>query len=403
MNNKRMSKYTKLIVKKKPLITPSIEHAQNFPIYPVLYLEMLENKEKIKPSVVNKEYTYGGFTINQTNKNIEESKEYSEEYDNNSDISDSYDYNEVEGKELKSESNFKRISDDKHSSDNKENKEKSLDVYNKNNSIKENKKSLEEFLLFDEEEKENKKDNEYNKKEKVEKVEKSIPNKTETSVNNKTTNLNVNSGQEIKNKIPVQKPYIYNLNRLNGASTNQVDEEEMKKRRDLLFRFSILKKSYKDAHIPDYNEYTDSKELQKSYDNLVRRLHLDVTVEYYKKYLTGGFMIMEWGLGMLNFDMKGFTQEQMLNMNSYERILIELGEKSYLQQQTQWSPELRLIFILLMNTGMFIVGKMITQRSGADLSGVLNSFMNSNQQQASNPQVKKKMKGPDMSIINNMS
>ena len=49
----------------------------------------------------------------------------------------------------------------------------------------------------------------------------------------------------------------------------------------------------------------------------------------------GGFMVVEYLLGsFLKFDMKGFTQHQIQNMNNYERLLIEL-EKNHTYQQNQ--------------------------------------------------------------------
>jgi hypothetical protein len=88
----------------------------------------------------------------------------------------------------------------------------------------------------------------------------------------------------------------------------------MNKKRELLFRFDILKRSYKGANIPEFSEYTDLATLQKSYDDTVRRLSLDSTVENYKTYLSGGFMVVEYAFGnFLGFDMQGFTQQQIVN------------------------------------------------------------------------------------------
>jgi hypothetical protein len=91
----------------------------------------------------------------------------------------------------------------------------------------------------------------------------------------------------------------------------------------MLMKFNILKRTYKEAIIPEFSEYTDLVTLQKSYDDTVRRLSLDSAVENYKKYLIGGFMLVEYVFGMwFKFDMKGFTQQQMVSMNSYERRII---------------------------------------------------------------------------------
>ena len=192
-----------------------------------------------------------------------------------------------------------------------------------------------------------------------------------------------------------------------GKLTPQ-EEEEANKKRELLFRFDILRRSYKGAVIPEYSEYTDLQTMQKSYDDTVRRLSLDATVDSYKKYLIGGFMIVEFILGnWFKFDMNGFTQQQILSMSSYERLLIELGEKSYLSQQTNWPVEVRLLFLIIINAAVFIVSKMVFKTTGTNFSNMMNlntspsssssNPLNSNTS-GQNDKQKKKMKGPDINL-----
>ena len=177
---------------------------------------------------------------------------------------------------------------------------------------------------------------------------------------------------------------------------NQSDEEEMNKKRELLFRFDILRRSYKGAVIPEYSEYTDITTMQKSYDDTVRRLSLDATVDSYKKYLIGGFMVVEFVLGSwFKFDMNGFTQQQLVSMSSYERLLIELGEKSYLSQQSNWPVEFRLLFLIVVNAAVFIVSKMVFKATGANFMSMLN-FQTEQPMAAQQP--KKKMRGPNINL-----
>ena len=58
--------------------------------------------------------------------------------------------------------------------------------------------------------------------------------------------------------------------------------------------------------------------MQKTYDMTVRKLNLDSSVENYKKYLIGGFMVFEFLLGSrLKFDMGGISY-RMLSINNYK-------------------------------------------------------------------------------------
>ena len=166
-----------------------------------------------------------------------------------------------------------------------------------------------------------------------------------------------------------------------------------------MFKFEILKKKYPSVLIPEFSIHSDYNYMKKTYDGLVRKVSLDSTVESYKTYLIGGFMACEFVLGnFLKFDMQGFTQQQILSMNSYERLLIEIGEKSYLPTGSKWPVELRLFFMIIMNAAFFIISKMIMKKTGANLMGMINSMNVAETPGTQKP--KKKMKGPEIDINN---
>ena len=187
-------------------------------------------------------------------------------------------------------------------------------------------------------------------------------------------------------------------NHLRDINHVNIGEQEIDdKKRELLFKFDLLRKSYPNAIIPDFSIHSELSAMQNSYDDSVRRLSLDSTVENYKTYLIGGFMLVEFIFGnFLGFDMQGFTQQQILSMNSYEKLLIELGEKSYVPTGSKWPVELRLLFLIIMNAAFFIVSKMIMKKTGANLMNMING-MNSSQPTSSVPR-KRKMKGPNINI-----
>nr|QBK85384.1 MAG: uncharacterized protein LCIVAC01_01930 [Iridovirus LCIVAC01] len=173
---------------------------------------------------------------------------------------------------------------------------------------------------------------------------------------------------------------------------NEQEEEDLK--REILFKFDLLRKSYKSAIIPEFTIHSDLHSMKKSYDATIRRLSLDSTVDNYKTYLIGGFMLVEYVLGSwLGFDMQGFTQQQIVSMSSYERLLIELGEKSYVPGGSKWPVEIRLIFLIIINAAFFIVSKMILKKTGSNVLGMINS-MNT----APVPKKKRKMRGPAIDL-----
>ena len=96
----------------------------------------------------------------------------------------------------------------------------------------------------------------------------------------------------------------------------------------------------------------------------------------------------------LGFDMQGFTQQQIIQMHSYEKLLIELGEKSYVPSGSSWPVELRLLFMIIMNAAFFLVSKMMMKKTGANLMGMINSM---NKTKASS-EPKRKMRGPNINF-----
>jgi hypothetical protein len=148
------------------------------------------------------------------------------------------------------------------------------------------------------------------------------------------------------------------------------DSEVADKKREMMFKFNLLRKSYPNsAHeIPEITQHTDLLDMQKEYDSTLRKLSIDNTVESYKLYLTYGFGVVEYVFGKyLNFDMAGFTASQTASMGSYDRLLIELGEKSYVPTGSAWPVELRLLGLIIMNATMFVFGKMIMNKSNVNM------------------------------------
>jgi hypothetical protein len=144
------------------------------------------------------------------------------------------------------------------------------------------------------------------------------------------------------------------------------------------------------------------REMEKTYDSTVRRLSLDSTVENYKQYLLGGFMLVEFVFGnFLGFDMQGFTQQQIISMQNYEKLLIELGEKSYVPSGSKWPVELRLLFLIIMNAGFFIVGKLVMRKTGANILGMLNNVTSTAASGSEIPKAgKRRMRGPNIDLDN---
>ena len=180
------------------------------------------------------------------------------------------------------------------------------------------------------------------------------------------------------------------------------DELELSKKREYLYKFRQLKKSYPIAKIPEYTEYTDIRVLEREYDTVVRELNINSSVENYKRYLNMAFMGLEYALvTFLKFeDIKGFAVEQASSINQYESILMEIGEKNYLQDNKKWPAELRLLGIVFMNAAMFIGIRMFYKKSGINLSAQSRPPPPQGEYRGPPPsqQGPRKMRGPDIDL-----
>ena len=397
------------------------EYPQDFPKMPRLYLELLENKGKIKQDLINKEHNP---------ESLSPSNEISHEFEENAFIRRKS--NDNINEKWKSESDEERFNRKKSSRDEDERFDRKKSSRDEDERFDRKKSSRDDDdddhrkkssrdddddsdIGSIEEDNETKSNFSYRSSENLSVRLKDLLDdvsdiNSEDSFNSRRENFSKNNDKytrkrdDIYNRKPptlgeLQKRGAYTqskeLRDINNTTISDVNEED--KKREMLFKFDLLRKSYPTAIIHEYNIHTDYQVMVKSYEDCVRRLSLDSSVETYKTYLVYGFMGCEFVFGnFLKFDMEGFTQQQILNMNSYEKLLIELGEKSYVPSGSKWPVEVRLFFVVIMNAAFFIVSKMIMKKTGSNIMNMINN-MNSKVQQATSVK-KPRMKGPNIDM-----
>lgn len=397
----------------------------NFPPMPILYLELLENKSKIKQELVNKDYVPPKVLVDPHAKkdefNIEEGPEESREEsreefreksedeesreESSSDSSNSsVNFHEKidvnEDRESDEESNLsdrlkELLGDDSNNSPvnsplnspvNSHIKSSSNSSSISSNSSSESDDSLSDRSI----EKHNKKrGDKYSRAHKspLEGITSYTPYKTALP----PTLKELEAKGQFQRKTEMRDMYNISMS----------EKEEEDKKRELLFKFEIMRKSYKEQadKIPVHTMHTPLVEMQRSYEDTIRILTLDSNVSSYRMYLIGGFMVVEYVFGnFLGFDMHGFAKHQILSMSSYEKLLIELGEKSYTPGGSKFPVELRLLFMIIVNAGFFIVGKMLMKKTGADLLGMINSSVTASQAPPVSSAPKRRMRGPNIKL-----
>lgn len=182
------------------------------------------------------------------------------------------------------------------------------------------------------------------------------------------------------------------------------EEREAKEKEEYLWRFRILKKKYKntgmtnDIQIPEFNEHSNLDMMKTSYERTIKELYLEDSVETYRTYLVGGFIITEFiATQWIGVDLSGFTVQQTRMMYKYDRLLIELGEKSYTQWGGNLPVEVRLVGMILIQAGIFYLGKVISQRFGNSVSDLFKGMTGQPPEPTPQPQASSSQSSPQPS------
>lgn len=403
------------------------DYPKSFPRLPRLYLELLENKAKIKQDLINKEYVPPNVEEKEVHESRKEDRKDDRKHrDRKEDRKEDHDTVSEKGSisdddsiSVSSEGDRKKLTEeteireddsqaDSHGQNHTDNESETSESESNRKSDESDALSnrLKELLGDTDSERSNSKESYSDKYSKPPKqsVQSHSSHFTPYDKYKKQKEETQPKGAPPPTLAELEAKGHYHgkaeLRDINHVGMSEYDEEDRK--RELIFKFDLLKKSYPLAGptIPEYTIHSDLREMQKSYDTTVRRLSLDSTVENYKTYLIGGFMVVEFVFGnFLGFDMQGFTQQQIVSMHSYEKLLIELGEKSYVPSGSKWPVEMRLLFLIIMNAGFFIVSKMIMRKTGANLLNMVNNMnASSTSSSTSAPRPKRRMKGPNINL-----
>lgn len=153
------------------------------------------------------------------------------------------------------------------------------------------------------------------------------------------------------------------------------EERERMEKKEYLFRFRILRQANKGYDIPEFNKHSDLQIMKETYETKVREIMFDSNVAKYRKFLAGSFMAVEAAsIHFLGIDMKGFALQQSKEMNTYDALLVELGEKQYGSIGANLPVEIKLIGLVLFQAGLFYLGKIICDKYGESVGDMFRGF-----------------------------
>lgn len=160
---------------------------------------------------------------------------------------------------------------------------------------------------------------------------------------------------------------------------------------NLIFKIFVMKRCYPNnpdviqlneiAEEPEVQDLNASiqqvtakiRELQSGYDRTMRKLYLDDSINDNRNILMMLFLVIEAvGTGAFKLPLAGYMRSQISNMGRYERMLIEMGEKSYLKKKkSSWPVEVRLIMASVIQAAVFMAARYSLSSVMSGLGGAM--------------------------------
>lgn len=370
---------------KIPFITPPPIIKADFPRFPELYLQYIENPKKVNKDGVYVPYTDQIIRNERSDKKSkhrsrEKSKEKSREKSKHRDRSrreKSREKSKEKSKDRSREKSREKSKNEKYVSLNDIEKNEHLDKLLKKSKSSERRGRSEREKSKSREKKKSKDNLEnYMKKDRVSIQSKS---KSDRKENKKPPPINEIEANATQGKFK-------NLNRI---AQKDMSTESLK--RELLFKIEIMKKQYPKLGLPTYSMTNTVEQMRNTIDTSVKTIMLESTVTKYKRWFRIALLISEYFFTrILKMDyMSGSTQYHMKSMSEYDIMIIELGEKSY-SEGSDWPVEIRLGMLALFNTALYGLSKKFDM---PDLIALLSQFVKS--EDASEP---KRMRGPTVRL-----
>lgn len=327
------------IIQKVPLEPhEKILQSKNFPVMPILYLELLENKTKVAKEFLNRYYVPPKPTKTVSKPTTVEKPRDEEKIDPD---------------------------EEKHEDENSHEK------------VDEIEQPIEEEVVHQDE-------NDTTSPE-----EQLVNDRLKSVMDESKDDVGETIEEENENPHPPTLQELHQKKKIRmGNYVAEDDDETQKERNTVYFQYEVLRRMHPNANIPEFTMYSDPKLMSQKYEMLTKKLSLESSVENWKRYMIVFVMGCEVLLGKINFDMEGFAQQQIMSISTYDQLLVEMAEKSYVPSGTsKWSPEVRLLMMLTMNIVLFMVSKMIFKKTGTNLLGSINNVMLNNEE--------RNMKGPN--------
>ena len=152
-------------------------------------------------------------------------------------------------------------------------------------------------------------------------------------------------------------------------------EQDAKIRADYRVKFGLLRDAYPKLQIPEPGEFVPIYLIYTQYQQYVKSIHVDSSVESNKTYLLIVWLVIEvFCTKLLGLPCSGYTQNQFQYMNKYQMLLVELGEKTYnATGGSSWPIELKLAGLAFFNALVFVLIQYLVSTVGGSAAGEMGN------------------------------
>ena len=162
-----------------------------------------------------------------------------------------------------------------------------------------------------------------------------------------------------------------------GEESDDLDREMLLKQLD------ILRMRFKQAKIPENTESLLNPDIRRIVNRNVAQLKRNRNVATYKLGMVAVLLVMELFFARVcKVDVSRFMQWHYSNMQSYEEILVELGEVS--SPITEASPMTQLCLLMFFNSALFVGNELMLKYFQVDVLNVMCSITGAQPPQTKN-------------------
>jgi len=162
--------------------------------------------------------------------------------------------------------------------------------------------------------------------------------------------------------------------------SSMTPEEQTRMRNSFDGKFDTLRISFPTWQVTTPPATSSLDHIHDVYENYVRKIVVSINSSQWKIYLVIMFLFIEVvGIKVFSLDMRGYTMSQVRTMHRFDQILVELGEKYYVQGPSNWPVEARICLMAGFNALVFVIIKYLCRYAGEGyaepIQGAIDTFL----------------------------